>query len=270
MGRFNCSYHRRMAILFVPYHLDDHLPALAVPVPERTVVVDVRVDLPDADVWSRLVRLYDHVADQVAASVRGGSFPTVVSGDCTVSIGMAAGLQRAGLDPAVVWVDAHGDIQTLETTDSGYLGGMALRFLLGYRSDATAEPLGLRPLTEGRALLVDARDLDQAEIDYLETSPLRRLPVDGLSAADLPEGPLLLNLDLDTLDPAVLPGLRYPAQGGPDVPALLRAVRTIMDSGRVAAVNIACTWEPGDDVDDGIRERVLSAILTAVQSPPTA
>jgi arginase len=77
----------------------------------------------------------------------------VVSGDCTVSIGIATGLQRAGFDPSGVWVDAHGGVQTLETTTSGYIGGMALRFLVGYRPELFAERLGLRPVSEERRWL---------------------------------------------------------------------------------------------------------------------
>ena len=71
-----------------------------------------------------------------------------------------AGLQRAGLDPAVVWFDGHGDVQSLETTTSGYLGGLPLRILVGYRPELIADALGLRPVPEERAVLVDARDLD--------------------------------------------------------------------------------------------------------------
>ena len=187
-----------------------------------------------------------------------------MSGDCTVSIGMAAGLQRAGLDPAVVWIDAHGDVQSLETTTSGYLGGMALRLLLGYRPELIARRLGLRPPSEERALLVDARDLDPAEVDYLASTGLRRSTLGGLSAADLPAGPLLVNLDLDVIDPAALPGVRYPAPDGPDVPAVLRAARTIIHSGQVVALNIACTWDPGRVDADGVREHLVTPLLAAI------
>jgi arginase len=253
-----------VSIIFVPYHLDEHLPGLGAPLPADADVAELTVELSGVDVWSRLTRLYDSVAGVVERSARAGPAPTVVvSGDCTVSIGMAAGLQRAGLDPAVVWIDAHGDVQTLETTTSGYLGGMALRLLLGYRPELIAQPLGLRPLAEERTLLVDARDLDPAEVEYLASAGLRRTTLGGLSAADLPAGPLLVNLDLDVIDPAVLPGLRYPAPDGPDVPAVLRAAHTVLHSGQVAALNIACTWDPGRVDADSVREYLVSPLLAA-------
>jgi arginase len=250
-----------MSLISVPYHLDDQLADLNVALPTGADLTELTVELPEADVWTRLATLYESVAGAVETSVSAGSAPTVVSGDCTVSIGLTAGLQRAGVDPSIVWVDAHGDVQSLETTTSGYLGGMALRILLGYRPELIAERLGLRPPAVDRVLLIDARDLDPAEVDYLAASGLKRSTLDDLSAAALPAGPLMVNFDLDVLDPGVLPGLRYPAEHGPDIPAVLRAASTIFDSGRVAALNIACTWNPGCDDSGGAREHLVAALL---------
>ena len=54
---------------------------------------------------------------------------TVCPGDCATAIGTVAGLQRAGMSPGIVWLDGHGDVQTPETTSTGYLAGMSLRLL---------------------------------------------------------------------------------------------------------------------------------------------
>jgi len=248
-----------VSTILVPYHLDERLPGLDVDLPGD--VDEVTADLPDGDVWSRLAALYDAVAGAVERTVRDGAVPVVVSGDCTVSIGVAAGLQRAGVDAGVVWFDAHGDVQTLETTTSGYVGGMSLRFLLGYRPELVADRIGLRPVPEGRTVLVDARDLDPPEAGYLGSSAVTRLSVGDVSNAVLPAGPLLVNLDLDTVDPAHVPGLRYPAAGGPDAPTFLRAARRVLDSGRVAALNVACTWHPGHADPAGVRQRLVSGVM---------
>jgi arginase len=261
-------YSSAVRIIYVPYHLDEHLPDLDAPLPPGAAIDELAADLPEADVWSRLAALYDVVAGAVERTVRGGTVPAVVSGDCTVSIGMAAGLQRAGIDPSIVWFDAHGDVQTLETTSSGYLGGMALRFLVGYRPELLAQRIGLRPPPEARVLLVDARDLDPAEVHYLESVPMRRLAIDELSADSLPAGPLLLNLDLDIVDPTQLPGLRYPAADGPDISAVLQSARTVFDTGRVAALNVACTWQPGHADPDRVREHLVAAALAGLRGSP--
>jgi arginase len=250
-----------VSVIYVPYHLDERLPGLDVPLPD---VAEVVAELPEGDVWARLVRLYDSVAGTVERTVRDGSVPVVVSGDCSVSIGMMAGLQRAGVDASVVWFDAHGDLQTLETTTSGYLGGMALRLLLGYRPELVCERLGLRAPVEERVMLVDARDLDPAEVEYLASARVKRLAIEELSADTLPDGPLLVNLDLDIVDPAELPGLRFPAKDGPAGAAVLRAARTVFESGRVAGVNIACTWRPGQADPGGVREQLVSALLAGL------
>ena len=138
--------------------------------------------------------LQSAVADAVAEDVASGACPVVLSGDCNTSAGVMAGLQRAGVDPAIVWFDAHGDVQTLETTTSGYLGGLALRLLIGYRPELIAARLGLRPVPEQRIVLAGARDLDPPEVTYLAGAAIRRREVAALTAADLPAGPLYVHV----------------------------------------------------------------------------
>jgi arginase len=225
----------------VPYHLDEHLPAFEAPIPPDATVV---ADLPPGDAWQRMAVLYEQVARSVAAAVRLGSSPTVVSGDCTTSLGTMSGLQRTGIDPAVVWFDAHGDVQTLETTASGYLGGLPLRILVGYRPELIAAAIDLAPVAEDRVLLVDARDLDPPEVEYLARSAIRRCAVREAATA-LPDGPLYLHLDLDVVDPDELPGLLFPAPGGPSLLTVAEAVRDILATGRVTAFGVACTWHSG-------------------------
>lgn len=229
-----------MTTILAPYHLDERIGDLGVPA-DRTVVTS----LPPGDPWSRMAVQYAAVADQVAEAVRAGERPTVISGDCTTALGTIAGLQRAGLDPAIVWLDAHGDVQTPETTTSGYLGGMPLRLLVGHRRDLIADRLGLRDVPEERVVLVDARELDPPEADYLAGSAIRRTTVEELAGDLLPDGPLYLHVDFDVVDPDELPGLLFPAPGGPPFDAVADAIRRVLATGRVAAFGAACTWHPG-------------------------
>lgn len=242
-----------MASVAVPYHLDEYLPDIDLP-----VAADARItaELPDGSPWDRMVCLYDQVAVAVAGIVRRGGRPVVLSGDCTTSLGVVAGLQLGGLDPAIVWFDGHGDVQTLETTTSGYLGGMPLRMLVGYRPELMAQPLGLRPVAERRVALVDARDLDPPERSYLDQSEIRRLSVQDVSAETLPEGPIYLHVDTDVVDPAELPGLRFPAPDGPSLHAVAAALRRVRDTGRVAALGLACTWRAGHGAAAVVRPHV--------------
>ena len=231
-----------MTVIGVPYHLDEYLPDLDL-TPEPAELVTP--ELPAGEIWSRLAVLYAAVARAVTGRGDHGRPVVVASGDCLTALGTVAGLQSAGADPAIVWFDAHGDVQTPETTSSGYLAGMSLRLLTGYRPELIASHLGLRPVPEDRIVLVGARDLDPPEVTYLDQAPIRRCQVTDLPVAELPDGPLYVHVDLDVVDGAQLPGLRYPTPGGPDAGQIADALSLVLGTGRVAAVGIACSWLPG-------------------------
>ena len=145
----------------------------------------------------------------------------------------------------IVWFDAHGDVQTPQTSTSGYLGGMPLRLLAGYQPGLIATRLGLRPVPEDQIVLAGARDLDPPEREYLSGAPIRQRQVTELAAGDLPQGDLHVHVDLDVIGPPAVPGLRYPVPGGPDPAQLAAALRLLTGTGRVAAITLACTWRPG-------------------------
>lgn len=239
-----------MTAIAVPYHLDEYLPDLDLPVEADRVVT---LKLPEGGVWERLGALYDRVAEEVAGA---GTRPLVVSGDCTVSLGTVAGLQRVHGDVSVVWFDAHGDLHTPESTPSGYLGGMPLRMLIGDGDPTVADAIGLRPVSEERALLVDGRDLDPPEAEYLRNGKVRRRDVAMLATANagpLPPGPIHLHVDVDVVDPAELPGLRYPVTPGPKATSVQAALREVLATGRVVGIDLACTWKPGEDAAERAR-----------------
>lgn len=248
-----------MTTILVPFHQDEPLDVAGLPVPVDDVIAIAPV-LPDGDVWARLAALYEPVAAAVADNIGA----TVVSGDCLVSSAVVAGVQRAGIDPAVVWFDAHGDVHTLETSTSGYLGGLSLRLLFGAHRELLGDLIGLRPLAEEAALLVDARDLDPAEADYLATSGVRRTTVRDLD--HLPTGPLVLHVDLDVIDAEELPRLRFPVENGPSTADVVAAVQHIRANHEVVAFDLACPWYPVDD--DTVRADLLAALNTAIPPRP--
>jgi arginase len=231
----------------VPFHQDEHVAESSIPVRSGTPCYPVVPLLPEGDLWERLAYLYQEVAIEVEEEAKRGSAPTVLSGDCLVSLGVFTGLQRAGIDPAIVWFDAHGDVHTMESSASGYPGGMALRFLMGANYDLLGEKLGFRPLAEDRAVLVDARDVDPAEAEYLRTSEVKHCSVDTI---ELPDGPLILHIDADVIDSSEVRRLRYPVANGPSKAAVLTALREVRASGRVVATDIACPWEDDDSLLD--------------------
>lgn len=236
-----------MATIEVPYHLDEYLPDLVLPRHPGGGGAVVTAELPAGDPWDRLAVLYENLAQSVAARASEGEV-TVLSGDCAASLGTMAGLQRAGLSPGIVWLDAHGDVQTPETTASGYLAGMPLRLLAGYRPELIAAALGLAPVPEQRIVLAGSRDLDPPEEAYLAQSHITTCTVADLAGIGLPDGPLYLHVDVDVIDPAGLPGLRFPTPGGPTLAVVAGAINSLRATGRVAAIGLACSWfPPGGD-----------------------
>jgi arginase len=233
-----------VTIIVVPYHQDERLPDGVIPLPVAGEFLVLQPDLPGDDIWTRMAALQSAAADQIAAAIRAGGPLTVLSGDCLLAMAALAGSQRAGVHPGIVWFDAHGDVHTLQSSTSGYLGGLSLRLVLGAHPELLAEPLGLQPVTEDRAVLVDARDLDPPEADFLQTSAVRRSSVADLDESTVPPGPLILHVDVDVVDPTELTGLLFPAPGGPSASAVTRAVYRVLATGRVTVLNIACPWRP--------------------------
>jgi arginase len=245
-----------MSVLVVlPFHQDQILGSDSIAVFGEAPATCIAPRLPDADQWQRLVTLYDALAIEVASQV-----------------GTLAGAQRGGLDPSLVWFDAHGDVHTMASSTSGYLGGMALRMAMGGDADKLAGPLGLKPVAEDRAVLVGARDLDPAEVLYLARSQVQRRAVQEIGADDLPDGPIIVHIDLDVIDPAEVPGLRFPAPGGPSKAEVLAAVHRLTSSGRVSVLDVACPWfEPTDDGQQRVRRALLTELLdrSTNREPPT-
>jgi len=126
--------------ILVPYHHAEPLPRLA-----DAFAADDAIVVSKGPPGAMIARLYERVAERVAASDE----PAVVaSGDCTTALAIVAGLQRRGLVPGVIWLDAHGDFNTPHTTRSGYLGGMALAILTGRAGASLREAIGLEPLAD--------------------------------------------------------------------------------------------------------------------------
>jgi arginase len=258
-----------MPTLHVPYHLDEYLPTLGEVLPGPRPDAALSATPVGATAWERYADLHERVAVEVhrllaTENPQGTGVSTrlnVVTADCLISLGTVLGVQRAGFDPAIVWFDAHGDVHTADTSASGYPGGMVLRALAGVRPPEYPAAPDLRPIAENRLVLVGARDLDQPEVDYLATAGIVQSTVDELDSRALPDGPLLLHIDLDVVDAAAIPGLRYPVTPGPTPAAVLSAAGRVLATGRVIALEVACTWIPGVARPAG--DRLLADLLSA-------
>jgi arginase len=240
-------------LIVTPWHLDEYIPGFPVPV---GVAETISLSLPDGPVPSRMTLLHRAVADAVAQAAR----PLLLSGDCPAALGAVAGLQRCYPDLAVVWLDAHGDFNTPAITTSGYLGGMALAVLTGRAPDLFPGTFGLRPVAEAGIVLADARDLDPAERDALDVSQVRRVPANPAAItsalSDVGRTPVYLHLDVDVIDSAQLPGLRFPSGPGPSVTQIAECIAAVCATADVKAACIACAWLPDHVSAQAAREAI--------------
>jgi arginase len=211
---------------------------------------------------ARMAAVHAPLAAFVAESARRGERPVSFAGDCCAAIPVLAGLRRAGLDPVLVWLDAHGDFNTPETTPSGFIGGMPLAMLVG-RGDVTlCRYAGLEPLAESDAVLCDARDLDPGERAALEQSAVRHVTNVRELVASVPEGrPVYVHFDPDIIDAADAPAQLYPVGNGPRLPDVCDVLTELGAARDVRAVSLT-VWDLAAD-----RRRVTeAAVLTALRA----
>jgi len=237
------------------------MPAL-----ERLAGADWQVTRPEltaGDQLPRLCELHRPLTDRVARSVQDGTRPVSVAGDCCSAIAVLAGLQRAGLRPVVVWLDAHGDFNTHETTISGFVAGMALAMLTGRGDRTLIDAARLTPLADVDVVLADARDLDPAERALLDASQVTRVKdLDDL-LAHTGDRPIYVHFDTDILDPIEAPAVLYPAPGGPSVSKLLQVAHRLQRTGRIVGVSMT-TWSLERDTGGGTGDACMSVLRALV------
>ena len=213
----------------------------------RTVPIDLRSDFP-AEVAAAF-ELAGSVRDRVLEARREDRLPLILSGNCGTALGAVAALDR----PRIVWLDAHGDLHTPDTTRSGFLDGMALATLTGRGWRSLARDLGLRPVPDERVDLVGARALDPAEVALLARSGIRSHGVDAdpsdLASAD--GGEVYLHVDLDVLDPSEGRANAYATPGGFELPRLLDLLDGLAGAHPIGAVALA-SYDPDADPDAAV------------------
>jgi arginase len=194
--------------------------------------------------------IYSLLSEEVRAAASVGSVPVSLAGDCVSTLGVLGGLQKAGRSPdRILWLDAHGDFHTWETTQTNYIGGMPLAMLVGRGDQGVADAVGLAPYPENRVVLCDARDLDPGEERALRASRIVISSVADVVGHLTPRQSLYLHWDTDVLDAEMeMPALKYHVKGGPtytEMKSLFRSLR----GHNIVAVSVSA-WHAELDLDD--------------------
>jgi arginase len=215
-------------------------------VAEATATGDARARfLPEIkDTSQRIARL-------VAGSARDGFFPVVLGGDHSVALGTLAGLREVHGPGGAIWIDAHGDLNSPDTSPTGNVHGMVLSAALGQAGERfQGDEWGLPALDAARVALVGVRSLDEGERELLgrldtkvfTMSDLDRLGVEPVlrEALEHVAGPgfVHVSLDLDAVDPDVAPGVGTPVRGGLSYREAHLAMELIAESGLVSSLDV--------------------------------
>ena len=212
-----------------------------------TRVVEVPLEAGD-ELGSGLPRLgsLQLVRDRTLAVLADiDDWALTIGGDCGVALAAVDhALARTVGDVAVVWFDAHPDLNTLESSPSAAFSGMVLRTLLG---DGIGPLVPATPLAAGRLVLAGVRSSDEGEDEFVSATAIRQLTVDDLAdpaalvaAVEVAgAGSVYIHIDLDVLDPGELLGLSDPVPFGVTPAALVAAVRALKGRFGLAGASIA-------------------------------
>ena len=220
------------------------------------------------------------LADQVEAVLESGAIPIVLGGDHSIAIGSVSGLsayyrkrnQRVG----VIWFDAHGDMNTPDTSPSGNIHGMPFAAILGHGTKDLTHIGEFAPkVSPEDCVLIGARSVDPEEAVALRASgvrviTMRELDERGMSSV-MDEAMMLasrrtagfhVTMDMDFVDPDFAPGVGTPVPGGPTYRESHLAMEKIADSGKMLSFELT-EVNPVLDVSNKTAELGVQLILSA-------
>jgi arginase len=191
------------------------------------------------------------IAGLVAGAARDGLIPLVLGGDHSVALGTLAGLREVHGPGGVIWIDAHGDLNSPDTSPSGNVHGMVLAAACGragrrFQGDGWGLPavdpgrvalVGVRVLDEGeRALLgeLDAKVFTMSDVDRLGVERVLREALEHVAGP----GFVHVSLDMDAVDPDVAPGVGTPVRGGLSYREAHLAMELIAESGLASSLDV--------------------------------
>ncbi len=193
----------------------------------------------------------ERVAAQVAEAVAAGLVPLVLGGDHSIALGTVGGMASRAGPGAAIWFDAHGDLNTPETTPSGNVHGMPLAAALGraadgFRSDAWPLPsldpqrvslVGVRSLDEGERRVVRELGVTVHTMSVIDRRGVEEVVREALArAAGAPF--VHVSLDMDVIDPDVAPGVGTPVRGGLSYREAHLAMELVAESGLLDSLEI--------------------------------
>jgi len=202
-----------------------------------------------------IVRACTLLSSKIERIVSAGEFPLVLGGDHSLAIGTIAGIasycKRQGKKLGVLWIDAHGDLNTDETTPSGNIHGMPLAASIGLGTiELTSVGGDFRKLDPKNVVLLATRDLDEGERKHIRQHgvnifTMEEIDKNGMSVV---VGKALrklgkvdhlhVSLDLDAVDPSVAPGVGTPVKGGLNYREAHLIMEELSENGKMGSLEV--------------------------------
>ncbi|MDR7870968.1 MAG: arginase [Tissierellaceae bacterium] len=221
--------------------------------------------------WHETAKYFDpinevntNLAHSVYSSLTSKSFPFVIGGDHSIGAGSISGASKYFEEMAVIWVDAHGDINDIETSPSGNVHGMPLASTMnvGHPNMTNLYYEGIKVKPEN-VYIIGARDLDPGEIDLVEKLSINLYTMDDINNVGLESvlndainkikssnvDGVHLSFDIDVLDDGVAPGTGTPVKDGINVDEAKLILDKILSSNFVTSMDFV-EFNPLLDIDD--------------------
>lgn len=224
-----------------------------------------------------IVKVSENLADAVTSALKDGEFPLILGGDHSIALGSITGVARVHRDIGVIWIDAHADFNTDETTPSGNVHGMILGALAGLGHPSLTGVGGWSPKINVQTIvIVAARDLDPREQELLREHKVHVFTMTDIDQRGMSEvmretieiagrgnHKVHLSLDMDSLDPREAPGVGTPVRGGLTYREAHLAMEVIAASGRLVSMD-AVEVNPILDRENATAHLAVELILSAL------
>lgn len=221
-----------------------------------------------------VVQASTKIADKVDKIMKEGSFPLVLGGDHSIAIGTLAGISKYLKKLGVIWFDAHGDLNTPETSPSGNIHGMPLAVSLGLGETMLTQIGGYCPkIQPENIVIIGARSLDEGEKGLIKEKGIKVYTMHEIDRLGIPKvieetiayfknhsDGVHLSLDLDGLDPLYAPGVGTPVEGGLNYRESHLAMEMLFESGMITSAEFV---EVNPILDERNKTGVLAVGLMA-------
>jgi arginase len=224
-----------------------------------------------------ILTICERLAHLVEGSTGPQDLPLVIGGDHSLALGSITGVVKARQSVGVIWIDAHADFNTEQTTPSGNIHGMPLAALAGLGAQRLVNFGGFSPkIAPGNIAIVAARDLDPGERALLRQTQVRVFTMKDIDHLGMPETiaqaleiatsntqGVHVSFDMDSLDPVEAPGVGTPVRGGITYREAHLAMELIADSGKLTSLDMV-EVNPILDRENRTAELAVELILSAL------